>query len=121
MNIKELDKKRFELVQELKKIEETAKQIKEEIDIIDTELIRYATEQGLESIKINNYKIDVKHHLHPKVNDWEAVYSWIKANNRFDILKKELKSTTYAKLIEDGIVIAGTEPNTYTEYKIHTA
>jgi len=45
----------------------------------------------------------------PYIKDWDAVYGYIKANDRFDLLQKRIGTVAWRDLFNDGILVPGTE------------
>ena len=45
----------------------------------------------------------------PHVVDWEAVHSYIKDNDRFDLLQKRIGVLAWRELFKDGVLVPGTE------------
>ena len=48
------------------------------------------------------------HSVEPMVTDWEEVWKWIRAENRFDLLQKRLSAPAWRELDEGGILVPGT-------------
>lgn len=45
----------------------------------------------------------------PFIKDWDAVYGYIKINDRFDLLQRRIGVVAWRDLYKDGILVPGTE------------
>lgn len=57
----------------------------------------------------------------PMVTDWEKVHSWIRIENRFDLLQRRLSAPAWRDLKSDGVLIPGTEVHTVTNVSLTKA
>ncbi len=46
--------------------------------------------------------------IQPSVEDWDAVYGFIKQHERFDLLQKRLSTTAWRELVDEGVHVPGT-------------
>ena len=51
----------------------------------------------------------------PYIKDWEQVYTYIKINDRFDLLQKRIGVVAWRDLFKDGILVPGTEAGVDTD------
>lgn len=54
----------------------------------------------------------------PYIKDWEEVYSYIKSNDRFDLLQKRIGVVAWRDLYRDGILVPGTEAAVDTDLSL---
>jgi hypothetical protein len=45
----------------------------------------------------------------PYIKDWDEVYAYIKANDRFDLIQKRIGVVAWRDLFNDGVLVPGTE------------
>ena len=45
----------------------------------------------------------------PFIQDWDAIYAYIKENNRFDLIQKRIGVVAWRDLYNDGVLVPGTE------------
>ncbi len=46
----------------------------------------------------------------PTVKDWDALSTYIRENNAFDLFERRLSTAAYRERLEAGVVVPGTEP-----------
>lgn len=54
----------------------------------------------------------------PYVKNWDEVYSYIKSNDRFDLLQKRIGVVAWRDLFKDGILVPGTEATVDTDLSL---
>jgi len=54
----------------------------------------------------------------PFVKDWDAVYSFIKSEDRFDLLQRRIGVVAWRDLFKDGILVPGTEAGVDTDLSL---
>ena len=85
----------------------------EELKAAETEMreaiIGTLKESGLEGAKGETATASLQYKIKPNVQDWDAVYDYIRENDMFALLQKRLTTTLWAALQEDGITVPGTE------------
>ena len=54
----------------------------------------------------------------PYIKDWDEVYSYIKSNDRFDLLQKRIGVVAWRDLFKDGILVPGTEAAVDTDLSL---
>jgi hypothetical protein len=54
----------------------------------------------------------------PYLEDWDKVYAYIKANDRFDLLQKRIGVVAWRDLYKDGILVPGTEAAVDTDISL---
>lgn len=73
---------------------------------------------GAKSIATDHGTIYRTEKIRPSAADWGAIYTWIVANNAFDILEKRLKSTFIKEFMDehDGALPPGV--NVHREFEV---
>lgn len=100
--------------------EKEDKEDREKMAVIENELLRRATAEGVTGFKTEHgvtYS-DVKYVCSGA--DWGAFYDWIVENNAFDMLERRIKSTTVKTYMEenDGAVPPGVNVMTIRQMKV---
>ncbi len=54
----------------------------------------------------------------PYVKDWDALYGYIKENDRFDLLQRRIGVVAWRDLFKDGVLIPGTEAGVDTDLSL---
>lgn len=54
----------------------------------------------------------------PYIKDWDAVYGYIKDNDRFDLLQRRIGVVAWRDLFKDGILVPGTEAGVDTDLSL---
>ena len=54
----------------------------------------------------------------PYIKDWDEVYSYIKSNDRFDLLQKRIGVVAWRDLWKDGVLVPGTEAAVDTDLSL---
>ena len=107
MNINALITKRNELKEDIKLKTEEIDTIKDEIDLLEIEIMSIMQKEGTEKVSCNGTTAWIKSEIAPKVDDWSKVYEFIQNNNRFDLLNKTIKKTTFKEFVDGGKMIPG--------------
>lgn len=84
---------------------------KEQLEV-EHELLDMLSELGLDAAKTQAGHVRINENIVPKVDDWEQVYQYVVENNQPYILFKRISSAAYRELLNQGIQIPGTEPET---------
>ena len=54
----------------------------------------------------------------PYIKDWDEVYSYIKSNDRFDLLQRRIGVIAWRELYKDGVLVPGTEASIDTDLSL---
>lgn len=73
------------------------------------EVLRLLGEAGLEKASGKLATAGITTDDIPHIKDWDAVYGYIKDNDRFDLLQKRIGAIAWRDLFKDGILVPGTE------------
>ena len=99
-------------------IQKKLKEIDESIQQIEVEFMNYLQSNNLESATINGCKLTIEHSIVPGVKDWGAFFEFVKSNDQFGLLRKQLNLTAYRESIDNGVVIPGVDMVTITKLKV---
>lgn len=95
-------------IAELKSAEAAMKQI-----IIDT-----LKADGLEGAKGGVATAAIQYKVKPHVTDWDKVYAFVREQDMFALLYKQITPTLWAALREDGVEVPGIEPMALTDLSL---
>ena len=73
------------------------------------EVLRLLGESGLEKASGKLATAGILKDDVPYIQDWEKVYEYITANQRFDLLQKRIGVVAWRDLWKDGVLVPGTE------------
>ena len=73
------------------------------------EVLRLLGEAGLEKASGKLATAGITMDNIPFIKDWDAVYGYIKENDRFDLIQKRIGVVAWRDLFKDGILVPGTE------------
>jgi len=90
-------------------LEKTVEAMKAEEAVLREEIIHALHDVGLASARGGAATATIKKSISPIVADWDQVYTYIKENNRFDLLHQRITVQAWKDLLNDGILIPGTE------------
>lgn len=65
--------------------------------------------QNIEGAKGKIATVTISEELKPQVNDWDAVWEYVFANNATELIEKRMARIAYRELFEAGILVPGTE------------
>lgn len=54
----------------------------------------------------------------PYIKDWDALYGYIKENDRFDLLQRRIGVVSWRELFKDNILVPGTEAAVDTDLSL---
>lgn len=99
-----------------KEVEELYREMKAEVDEVYARLgeiresiisdLSKSDDTGAAGLR---YRVQVKTDTKPKVNDWDAVYEFIRKKKRFDLLQKRLSERAVMDILEQEGSMAGIE------------
>lgn len=82
------------------------------------EVLRLLNEAGLEKASGKLATAGILKDDVPYIKDWDLVYDYIKANNRFDLLQKRIGVIAWRDLFKDGVLVPGTEAAVDTDLSL---
>ncbi len=83
-----------------------------------TQVLRLLGESGLEKASGKLATAGIVTEDIPYIKDWDLVYDYIKANNRFDLLQKRIGVIAWRDLFKDGVLVPGTEAAVDTDLSL---
>lgn len=83
-----------------------------------TEVLKLLGESGLEKASGKLATVGILKDDVPFIKDWEEVYKYIKANDRFDLIQKRIGVLAWRDLFKDGILVPGTEAAVDTDLSL---
>ena len=82
------------------------------------EVLRLLGEAGLEKASGKLATAGILMEDVPYVKDWDALYGYIKENDRFDLLQRRIGVVAWRDLFKDGVLIPGTEAGVDTDLSL---
>lgn len=82
------------------------------------EVLRLLGEAGLEKASGKLATAGILTEDVPYVKDWDALYGYIKENERFDLLQRRIGVVAWRDLFKDGVLIPGTEAGVDTDLSL---
>lgn len=110
--IEELSKRIKEIKAERRDLETQRKELWNELTLVETELMDLLNELGLDAAKTSVGTVRLTETIQPRVSDWEQVYNYVMETQQMYLFIKRLNAASYRELLQDGITIPGTEPET---------
>ena len=99
----------YELREKRLELERRAKDLKSEEFSLRQEIIVLLGTAGLDKASGHNATASLKTAMMPMVTDWDLVFSYVRDNDRFDLLQKRLSTLAWRDLNEAGSLVPGTE------------
>lgn len=106
-NMKELADLLWESKMEIKALNSQVNELKKKRDDYEYRLIQVLNANGIEQIRNDNATFTVKTTINPQATDWEQIHKWVKDNNAFHLLYKQISPTAYREFLELGEEIPG--------------
>lgn len=95
-----------------------SKELTQQMEELEAELIKRMDEAGLDSAKGKCASLRLEEKSMPNVADWDQVYNYIKENEAWYLLERRVTQRAYQELVQSGEVIPGI--NTYTLRRVAT-
>jgi len=93
------------------RVDEAAiKELKQEFETKQWELMQLMEEAGLDQAKSSSATVFLSKDTVPTVKDWDALEKYIKDNDSLHLLQRRVSATAYRELAEMGTKIPGVEP-----------
>jgi hypothetical protein len=90
-------------------LERKAKEYKQEEQDCRNAILECLSESGLEKASGMRATCGIKRSTIPLVTDWDRVFEYIVANDRFDLVQKRISVLAWRDLYNDDIDVPGTE------------
>ena len=98
-----------------------AKEVKElqaEESAAKTTVLQLLKETGLEKASGKLATAGIIKEDVPYIKDWDALYGYIKENDRFDLLQRRIGVVAWRELFKDNILVPGTEAAVDTDLSL---
>ena len=98
-----------------------AKEVKElqaEESAAKTAVLQLLKETGLEKASGKLATAGIIKEDVPYIKDWDALYGYIKENDRFDLLQRRIGVVAWRELFKDNILVPGTEAAVDTDLSL---
>lgn len=97
------------------------KTLKEEADALEEALLVKMREQGSTRVSNKRGTAIISETIVPSVDDWDAVFAYIKDNDAMYLMTKKLASAAFRELIESGQEIPGVRPVTKVDINLRAS
>jgi hypothetical protein len=112
-----------ELIDTLYSIRESKYQVKHEMDKLDkvydeieNELMHRCTNNNIKTMGTTVAKISLSESVVPNVEDWDKLQAYIKENDAFFLLKRQVNVGPYREIVNAGDSLPGVVP--FTKLKL---
>tara|TARA_R100000388_G_scaffold75996_1_gene55194 strand:+ start:597 stop:986 length:390 start_codon:yes stop_codon:yes gene_type:complete len=85
--------------QQLKKLQEQEKTLKQTQNYLEAEIAADMTKQGLTQTGNDVCTVSLKTEIVPTVDDWDALHKHIVDTGQFELLQKRMSATAYRELL----------------------
>ena len=99
-------------------LEEQVKKMKADEERLKNHIFETFDEAHINGAKGNIASASITEELKPAVEDWDAVWAYIRENNEFDLLEKRMSRVAYRERFEQGVVIPGTQGFLYKKLSL---
>ena len=93
-------------------------ELKQQEAVIREELLRMLNDVGLKKASGELATVGVNTSIQPLTTDWVQIHSYIRNEDRFDLLQKRLATFAWRELYDTGILVPGTEPFEETDLSL---
>lgn len=97
----------FEIRAEKADLEAKRKALDEEDELLKLEILRQMDEQGSTRVATDSGTAIKTKTILPVVDDWDALYEYVKANDAFHLLQRRVSSPAFREILENGEVLPG--------------
>ena len=92
--------------------------LKEEQDLLQSQLLKYMNETGLKNFGTEYGTVFRSVNIQPTASDWDTFYKWVAENDGFDFLEKRIKKTSVAAYMEQNKGAAPPGVNVLRNYEV---
>jgi|SaaInl1SG_22_DNA_1037389.scaffolds.fasta_scaffold00839_6 hypothetical protein len=110
MKIGEKIEELHHLRQQIRVDEAAIKELKEEFDRKQWELMQQMEDAGLDQAKSNSATVFVSKDTVPTVKDWDVLTKYIAENDAYYLFQRRVSASAWKELLEMGEDIPGVEP-----------
>jgi hypothetical protein len=111
-NINELIERRAFIKHQVDELNARLKELKEQQDTTDIELLKKMDAEGLSRTANAQYSVSINEDTVPEVVNWDSVYEHVVATRDFSLIQRRISSTAYKELLKLGEGVPGLEPRT---------
>ena len=85
---------------------------------IEQHILLLLQKMNLSGSRGKTAQVSIKPKTVPQVQDWLAVFEWVRENNQFPLIQKRLATTAWKEMVEDGVVIPGIKSETFSTLSV---
>lgn len=86
--------------------------LKEKSDAVEAQVMEQLAANGIDSARGKTATISISSSTVADVQDWDALYAFIKKGNHFHLLQRRVTDLSYREFLEQGKKVPGVEPFT---------
>ena len=101
--------------QQIKKLQEQEKTLKQTQNYLEAEIAADMTKQGLTQTGNDVCTVSLKTEIVPTVDDWDALYKHIVDTGQFELLQKRMSATAYRELLAMAQAVPGVRSTELTK------
>ena len=109
---------RLKLKMELAECSKKEKSLKEAVEYIDAKLKQFLRDADVDKVAKDGFTATLKNKTGTKVEDWNALYTFIAEHKRFDMLQRRLVIAPFQEAQENEEKIPGVEIYDYTDLSV---
>jgi hypothetical protein len=84
-----------------RELEKQAAELKEQQDLVASELLEICKEQGAQTIRTEHGTVSRRVTKNYWTNDWDSFYRFVKDNDAFSLLQQRINNTNMAQYLEE--------------------
>ena len=108
-----------EIKLELSNLSKQVNELKKRKTLLEEDLIEQMSNINMTKVAGGGLKAAISETVVPAVDDWEAVFNYIKENEAFYLLQKRISVTAYRELLITGESVPGAAP--FTQVKVNVS
>lgn len=102
---------------EKRRLNERLKELDSDLRDSESYVLDALDTAGLEHAKIDGVSVSISEQTMPNVNDWEALYEFIKEHDAFYMLQRRVSTGPYREMLQMEQPVPGVEP--YVQRKVN--
>lgn len=110
----------WELREKKRALDAQIKIIETEAAALESTVMERLQEEGLDSAKGTRASISLSTSTVANVEDWDALFAFIKKGNHFHLLQRRVSDPAFREFLEQGRVVPGAQPFTKTKALLRT-
>lgn len=100
-----------------KDLEAKAKELKDQSDLIEAELMEQMTKEGVKKASGRFATASISEKPMPHVENWDEVFEFIRKTKSFHLMQRRMSAPAYCEMLELGKKVPGVVP--YTDRKLN--